>query len=89
MYIGMKKSIAIPFGLLIIAATLTLGYVCASAYFTFRDYGVTAQIDWFWLARSYFPLRTARPDDFWLATAILGAFGFVGLATGGFAALKR
>ena len=72
MYIGMKKSIAIPFGLLIIAATLTLGYVCASAYFTFRDYGVTAQIDWFWLA-----------------AAILGTFGVIGPATGGFVALKR
>ncbi|MEO9517176.1 MAG: hypothetical protein ABJH45_16455, partial [Paracoccaceae bacterium] len=26
---------------------------------------------WTWLARSYFPLRTIRPDDFWLATSIV------------------
>lgn len=56
-----------------------LGYICATAYFTFRDYGFTAAVDWAWLARSYFPLRTVRPDDFWLATSIIGGFCLVGL----------
>lgn len=56
-----------------------LGYVCATAYLTFRDYGFTAAVDWTWLARSYFPLRTVRPDDFWLATTIIGGFSLVGL----------
>ena len=56
-----------------------LGYVCATSYLTFRDYGFTAAVDWTWLARSYFPLRTVRPDDFWLATMIIGGFACVGL----------
>lgn len=56
-----------------------LGYVCATAYLTFREYGFTAAVDWTWLARSYFPLRTVRPDDFWLATSIIGGFCVVGL----------
>ena len=57
----------------------SLGYVCATAYLTFRDYGFTASVDWAWLARSYFPLRIVRPDDFWLATSIIGGFCLVGL----------
>ena len=56
-----------------------LGYVCTTAYLTFRDYGFTANVDWSWLARSYFLLRTVRPDDFWLATTIIGGFSLVGL----------
>ena len=56
-----------------------LGYICATAYFTFRDYGFTAAVDWAWLARSNFPLRAVRPDDFWLATSIIGGFCLVGL----------
>lgn len=35
------------------------------------------------------PLRTVRPDEFWLATAIVGGFGLAGLLTGGFVAFKR
>ncbi|AUR22539.1 hypothetical protein [Phaeobacter inhibens] len=65
-----------------IVATLiagALGYACATAYLTFRDYGFTAAVDWTWLARSYFPLRTVRPDDFWLASTIIGGFSLVGL----------
>jgi hypothetical protein len=34
-------------------------------------------------------LRTVRPDEFWLATAIVGGCGLVGLFTGGFVAFKR
>jgi len=35
------------------------------------------------------PLCIVRPDEFWLATAIVGGFDLVGLLTGGFVALKR
>jgi hypothetical protein len=30
-----------------------------------------------------------RSDEFWLATAIVGGFGLVGLLTGGFVTFKR
>lgn len=85
----MKRSISIPLVLFVTALTLCLGYACATAYFTFRDFGFTADIDWFWLARSYLPLRTVRPDDFWTATAVIGGFGSIGFAASCFAIWQR
>jgi len=38
-----------------------LGYVLASAFVTFRWFGVGAEIDFLMLARSYADLRITRP----------------------------
>ena len=59
--------------------TLAMGYVIATAFLTFRDYGIKAEIDFFWLAQNYFGLRDFRPNDFRLANLIIGGFGLAGL----------
>jgi type IV secretion system protein VirD4 len=56
-----------------------VGYVVASAYLTFRDYGIRAEIDFFWLAQNYFGLRDVRPNDFRLVNLIVGGFTLAGL----------
>lgn len=78
---GMKlmKGNAVAATIIVTAVASVLGYTCATAYLTCRDYGYTAAVDWTWLALSYFPVRTVRPDDFWLATMIIGGFACVGL----------
>ena len=56
-----------------------IGYVVATAYLTFRDYGVRAEIDFFMIARSYLDWRIVRPDDFQMVNVIVGGFTAVGL----------
>lgn len=56
-----------------------VGYVVATAYLTFRDYGIRAEIDFFWLAQNYFGLRDVRPNDFRLVSLIVGGFTLAGL----------
>ncbi|WP_147127538.1 type IV secretory system conjugative DNA transfer family protein [Shimia ponticola] len=55
------------------------GYVFASAFLTFRDLGLRAEIDFLWLARNYLSLRQVRPDDFQLANLIIGGTTFAGM----------
>jgi len=55
------------------------GYVFASAFLTFRDLGLRAEIDFLWLARNYMSLRQVRPDDFQLANLIIGGTAFAGM----------
>ena len=55
------------------------GYVFASAFLTFRDLGLRAEIDFLWLARNYLSLRQMRPDDFQLANLIIGGTAFAGM----------
>ena len=59
--------------------SLAMSYVIATAFLTFRDYGIKAEIDFFWLAQNYFGLRDFRPNDFRLANLIIGGFGLAGL----------
>ena len=59
--------------------SLAMGYVIATAFLTFRDYGIRAEIDFFWLAQNYFGLRDFRPNDFRLVNLIVGGFGLAGL----------
>ena len=56
-----------------------VGYVVATAYLTFRDYGIRAEIDFFWLAQNYLGLRDVRPNDFRLVNLIVGGFTLAGL----------
>ncbi|CTQ34457.1 Conjugal transfer protein TraG [Jannaschia rubra] len=56
-----------------------MGYVAATAYLTFRDYGIRAEIDFSWVARSYLDWRIIRPDDFQMVNLIVGGFTAVGL----------
>ncbi|MGZ2259948.1 type IV secretory system conjugative DNA transfer family protein [Roseobacter sp. A03A-229] len=56
-----------------------LGYVFASAFLTFRDLGLRAEIDFFWLAGNYLSLRQVRPDDFQLANLIVGGTALAGM----------
>uniref|UniRef100_UPI003C7D95A8 type IV secretory system conjugative DNA transfer family protein n=1 Tax=Primorskyibacter sp. S187A TaxID=3415130 RepID=UPI003C7D95A8 len=55
------------------------GYVFASAFLTFRDLGLRAEIDFLWLARNYLSLRQVRPDDFQLVNLIIGGTAFAGM----------
>ena len=55
------------------------GYVFASAFLTFRDLGLRAEIDFLWLAKNYLSLRQVRPDDFQLANLIIGGTAFAGM----------
>lgn len=55
------------------------GYVFASAFLTFRDLGLRAEIDFLWLAKNYLSLRHVRPDDFQLANLIIGSAAFAGM----------
>lgn len=55
------------------------GYVFASAFLTFRDLGLRAEIDFLWLVTNYLNLRQVRPDDFQLANLIIGGTAFAGM----------
>lgn len=55
------------------------GYVFASAFLTFRDLGLRAEIDFLWLARNYLSLRQVRPHDFQFANLIIGGTAFAGM----------
>ncbi len=65
--------------ILLTLVSLALGYVVATAFLTFRDYGMNADLDFLWLAQNYLDLRSYRPDDFRLVNLIVGGFGFAGL----------
>ena len=56
-----------------------IGYVIASAVLTFRDLGLRAEIDFFYIAENYLAIRAARPDDFRLVNLIMGGAGVAGL----------
>lgn len=56
-----------------------LGYVVATAYLTFGDFGIRAEIDFLWLAQNYLGLRDFRPSDFRLVNLIVGGFTLAGL----------
>ncbi|AUR22511.1 type IV secretory system conjugative DNA transfer family protein [Phaeobacter inhibens] len=58
---------------------LAIGYVVATAFLTFRDYGMNAELDFLWLAENYTGLQRFRPDDFRLVNLIVGGFGVTGL----------
>lgn len=59
--------------------SLGLGYVIATAVLQFRDYGINAQLDFYWLVQNFFALREFRPEDFRLVNMIIGGFGLAGL----------
>ncbi len=56
-----------------------IGYVIATAFLTFRDFGMNAELDFMWLAQNYRGLQQFRPDDFRLVNIIVGGFGLGGL----------
>ncbi|MDW4500304.1 type IV secretory system conjugative DNA transfer family protein [Sulfitobacter sp. D35] len=56
-----------------------IGYVIASAVLTFRDLGLRAEIDFFYIAENYLAIRAARPEDFRLVNLIMGGAGVAGL----------
>lgn len=58
---------------------LALGYVVATAYLTFRDFGINANLDFLWLGQNYFGLRDYRPSDYRQVNLIIGGFGLAGL----------
>ncbi len=64
---------------LLTAVFLAIGYVVATAFLTFRDYGMNAELDFMWLAENYTGLQRFRPDDFRLVNLIVGGFGVTGL----------
>lgn len=64
---------------LLTAVFLAIGYVVATAFLTFRDYGMNAELDFLWLAENYTGLQRFRPDDFRLVNLIVGGFGITGL----------
>ncbi|WP_424968414.1 type IV secretory system conjugative DNA transfer family protein [Dinoroseobacter sp. S375] len=65
--------------LLLTLLSAGFGYVFASAFLSFRDLGLRAEIDFLWLARNYLSLRQVRPDDFQLANLIIGGTAFAGM----------
>lgn len=65
--------------LLLTLVGLAFGYVIASAWMSFRDYGLSAEIDFFYIAQNYLGLRNNRPDDFRLINLIVVGFGLAGL----------
>ena len=58
---------------------LAIGYVIATAFLTFRDFGMNADLDFMWLAQNYRGLQQYRPDDVRLVNLIVGGFGLAGL----------
>ena len=73
-----KGKIAVGIVLLTILS-LVLGYVVATAFLTFRDYGIRAELDFWWLAQNYLDMRSYRPQDVRLVNLIIGGFGLAGL----------
>lgn len=68
--------------LMITLVAMAIGYVMATAFLTIRDFGISAEIDFFWLAHNYLGLRDFRPGDFRLVNLIIGGFGLAGLLMG-------
>lgn len=56
-----------------------LGYVLASAFLTFRWFGVGADIDFLMLARGYVDFREAQTDDIQIVHLIVGIFTCAGV----------
>lgn len=73
-----KGKIALGIGLLTLVFA-AIGYVVATAYLTFRDYGLSAELDFLWLAQNYLDLRIYRPTDFERVNLIVGGFTIGGL----------
>ena len=70
----------LAFGVLSVTlVALAMGYVIASAVLTFRDVGLQADIDFFYIAQNYLSLRRSRPEDFRLVNLIVGGAGVAGL----------
>lgn len=65
--------------LLLTLVFAAMGYVVATGYLTFRDYGLRAEIDFFEIARGYLDWRIVRPDDFQIVNVIVGGCAAVGL----------
>ena len=61
------------------AVFAAMGYVVATAYLTYRDFGLGAEIDFLWVAERYLDWRAIRPDDARLVELIAGGFAAVGL----------
>lgn len=73
-----KGKIAVGIILLTLVGA-AMGYVVASAFLSFRTFGMRAEIDFFWIANNYFAMQRVRPEDFQLVNFIIGGFGFAGL----------
>ncbi|MBZ0124456.1 MAG: type IV secretory system conjugative DNA transfer family protein, partial [Roseovarius sp.] len=65
--------------ILLTLVSAAVGYVVAAAYLTFRDYGLSAEIDFFWLAQNYLDMRIVRPNDFEKVNLIIGGFALAGM----------
>ncbi|SDG49543.1 type IV secretion system protein VirD4 [Celeribacter baekdonensis] len=65
--------------ILLTLVSAAVGYVVATAYLTFRDYGLSAEIDFFWLAQNYLDMRIVRPNDFEKVNLIIGGFALAGM----------
>ena len=74
--------------ILLTLVSAAVGYVVATAYLTFRDYGLSAEIDFFWLAQNYLDMRIVRPNDFEKVNPAVFQDS-TELAIGGFRALDR
>ena len=70
----------LAFGVVLVTIVAALiGYVIASAVLTFRDLGLKAEIDFFFIAENYLAIRAVRPDDIRLINFIVGGAGVAGL----------
>ena len=56
-----------------------MGYTIASAVFTFKSLGFSADIDFGYIAQNYLWIRDRRPDDFQLINLIIGGCAVAGL----------
>ncbi len=65
--------------ILLTLVSAAVGYVVATAYLTFRYFGLSAEIDFFWLAQNYFDMRSVRPNDFDRVNLIIGGFAVAGM----------
>lgn len=74
----MDKKIGVGLVLLTLVFAAT-GYVAATAYIFFREFGLSAQIDFLWLARNYLSLSEHQPSDFRRINLIIGGFALGGL----------
>ncbi|MGR3433638.1 MAG: type IV secretory system conjugative DNA transfer family protein, partial [Shimia sp.] len=70
----------IAIGIVLLTAVFAaMGYVVATAYLTYRDFGLGAEIDFLWVVERYLDWRVIRPDDARLVELIVGGFAAVGL----------
>jgi type IV secretion system protein VirD4 len=72
-----KARIAVGVVLVTLVAA-AIGYVIASAVLTFRTLGFEAEIDFAYIAQTYFVLRDIRPEAFRLINLIMGGAGGAG-----------